>query len=119
MFHLETFMLRLPKFKHVKLSSLNEILDILAKNCHEVQVLAGGTDLLVNMKNGLYKPKIIVSLNAFPQLSYISKASDGSIRIGAGTKLIDLLENPLITKNVPLMIYFGIDTGGPLNGSWS
>ena len=96
-------MLRLPKFKHLKPASLSETLDILAKNCHEAQVLAGGTDLLVNMKNGLYKPKIIVSLNAFSELSYITKATDGSIRIGAGTKIVDLLENPLIIKNVPAL----------------
>lgn len=92
-------MLRLPKFKHVKPSSLNEALDILANNCQKTQVLAGGTDLLVNMKNGLYKPEIIVSLNTFSNLSYITKASDGSIWIGAGTKIVDLLENPLIIKN--------------------
>jgi 4-hydroxybenzoyl-CoA reductase beta subunit len=79
------------------------MLDILVKNCHEAQILAGGTDLLVNMKNGIYKPKIIVSLNAFPDLSYITKTPDGSIRIGAGTKLVDLLENPLIIKNVPAL----------------
>jgi len=96
-------MLRLPKFKHVKPSSLSETLDILAKNCQEAQTLAGGTDLLVNMKNGLCKPKIIVSLNTFSELSYIIKAPDGSIRIGAGTKLVDLLENPLIIKNVPAL----------------
>ena len=96
-------MLRLPKFQHVKPSSFSEMLDILAKNCQEAQILAGGTDLLVNMKNGLYKPKTIVSLNALSELSYIVKAPDGSIRIGAGTKLVDLLENPLIIKNVPAL----------------
>ena len=46
-------MLRLPKFKHLKPASLNEILTALADHRQDVQILAGGTDLLVNMKNGL------------------------------------------------------------------
>ena len=79
------------------------MLDILAKNYQEAQTLACGTDLLVNMKNGLYKPKVLVSLNSLSELSYIIEAPDGSMRIGAGTKLVDIAENPLIIKKVPAL----------------
>ena len=96
-------MLRLPKFKHLKPASLNEILTALVDHNQDVQILAGGTDLLVNMKNGLYKPKVLVSLNSLSELSYILEAQDGSIRIGAGTKLADIAENPLIIKKVPAL----------------
>ncbi len=94
-------MLLLPKFKHLKPASLSETLNAFDENCPETQILAGGTDLLVNMKHGLCKPKIILSLNSLSELSYITEAQDGSLRIGAGTKLADLSENPLITKKVP------------------
>jgi 4-hydroxybenzoyl-CoA reductase beta subunit len=96
-------MLRLPKFKHVKPSSLNEILTALVDHSQGVQILAGGTDLLVNMKNGLCKPKVLVSLNSLSELSYILEAKDGTLRIGAGTKLADIAENPLIIKKVPAL----------------
>ena len=96
-------MLRLPKFKHLKPASLNEILTALVDHSQDVQILAGGTDLLVNMKNGLCKPKVLVSLNSLSELSYILEAKDGTLRIGAGTKLADIAENPLIIKKVPAL----------------
>ncbi len=97
------FMLRLPKFKHLKPASLKETLDAFDENCQKAQVLAGGTDLLVNMKHCLYKPDVIISLNSLSELSYITEAPDGSIQIGAGTNLTDLTENPLILKKVPAL----------------
>jgi 4-hydroxybenzoyl-CoA reductase subunit beta len=96
-------MLRLPKFKHLKPASLNEVLAVFDDHCQEAQIFAGGTDLLVNMKHGLCKPKVIISLNSLSELSYITKTQDGSLRIGAGTNLTDLAENLLIAENAPAL----------------
>jgi len=96
-------MLRLPKFNHLKPASLKEMLSVIKDQCQDTKILAGGTDLLVNMKHGLCKPKVIVSLSSLSELSYITEAQDGSLRIGAGTNLADLVENPLISKKVPAL----------------
>ena len=50
----------------------------------DVKLVAGGTDLLPQMKNGLVKPRRVVDLSALPELKVIERLSDGGLRVGAG-----------------------------------
>jgi CO/xanthine dehydrogenase FAD-binding subunit len=50
----------------------------------DVKLVAGGTDLLPQMKNGLVKPRRVIDLSALPELKVIERLSDGGLRIGAG-----------------------------------
>jgi len=74
---------RLPRFDYLGPNNLEGALDLLATHRDDAKILAGGTDLLVRMKKGLLKPKIIISLKALNELSYI-KEEDNVIKIGAG-----------------------------------
>jgi aerobic carbon-monoxide dehydrogenase medium subunit len=49
----------------------------------DIKLVAGGTDLLPQMKNGLVTARRVVDLSALPELKVIERA-DGSLRIGAG-----------------------------------
>lgn len=49
----------------------------------DVRLIAGGTDLLPQMKNGLVKARRLVDLSQLPELKLIEHLSDGSLRIGA------------------------------------
>ncbi|TNE92313.1 MAG: 4-hydroxybenzoyl-CoA reductase subunit beta [Deltaproteobacteria bacterium] len=49
--------------------------------------VAGGTDLLPNMKHGLFTPKHLVSLSHIDGFTGVTHGEDGSLRIGAGTTL--------------------------------
>lgn len=50
----------------------------------DVKVVAGGTDLLPQMKNGLVKPRRVVDLSGLPELKILEPLSDGGLRVGAG-----------------------------------
>src|SRR5437879_5640370 len=50
----------------------------------DVKLVAGGTDLLPQMKNGLVKARRVVDLSQLPELQLIERLSDGSLRVGAG-----------------------------------
>jgi len=88
---------RLPRFDYSGPETLDQALDLLAAHKEDAKILAGGTDLLVRMKKGLLKPKVIISLKALNELSYIKKEGK-FITIGAGTPLADIIASDLIQK---------------------
>jgi len=60
--------------------------------------LAGGTDLLANLRRGIGDPTIVVDLTKIDELSSISETKDG-LRIGAGVTLNQLLSSEHITND--------------------
>jgi CO/xanthine dehydrogenase FAD-binding subunit len=95
--------LRLPRFDYLGPKTLKEALDLLAVHKDNAKILAGGTDLLVRMKKGLLKPKVLISLKDLNELSYIRKQDgiqkqDSCIKIGAKTPLADIIASDLIGK---------------------
>ncbi len=89
--------MRLPKFEYVEPKSLREAVKILSAHPSETFLLAGGTDLLVNMKYGVVKPTTLINLKSIPKLNYILEEKE-TLRIGALTSLHDLYTSPLIQK---------------------
>jgi 4-hydroxybenzoyl-CoA reductase subunit beta len=89
--------MRLPKFEYLEPRSLKEASKALAADPVGTLLLAGGTDLIVNMKHGVIQPKRLVNLKAIPKLAYISDSKDG-LKIGALTTLHDLASSPLIQE---------------------
>lgn len=95
--------MQLPSFDYVKPSTLEEGLIALRDAEGPVQVLAGGTDVLFNMKLGFFTPKTVINIKALPELKAVTQASDGSIRIGACCRLTDLVDHPLIVEKLPTL----------------
>ena len=89
--------MRLPRFDYVKPETVEQALSLLASHREEAKILAGGTDLLVRMKKGLLKPKVLITLEALKELSYIKKEDDAVI-IGSRTALADIIASDLIQR---------------------
>jgi 4-hydroxybenzoyl-CoA reductase subunit beta len=88
---------RLPRFDYVKPETVEQALSLLASHGEEAKILAGGTDLLVRMKKGLLKPKVLITLGALNELSYIKSKNDALI-IGSRTPLADIIASDLIRR---------------------
>src|SRR5580765_8254034 len=78
-------MMRLPWFEHRAPGSVQEAARILAGEGADAMLIAGGTDLLPNMKRRQMAPKILVSLRHIPELK-----KNGSV-LGAGTTLTGIV----------------------------
>ena len=102
--------MRLPRFKYLGPETLDQALDLLNTHKDDAKILAGGTDLLVRMKKGLLKPKVLISLKALYELSYIKK-QDGVIKIGARTPLADIIASALIKKEAQALFQACEKTG--------
>ena len=81
-------MLRLPWFEHRAPRSVAEAAKILAGEGPRAMLIAGGTDLLPNMKRRHQAPQVLVSLRQIPELGKLN----GSF--GSGVTLTRLSENP-------------------------
>ena len=95
--------MRLPRFDYMGPNTLDEALELLATHRDNARILAGGTDLLVRMKKGLLKPKILISLKTLSELAYIKK-EDNHIKIGAKTTIADILTSDLIKKEARALL---------------
>ncbi len=73
--------------------SIDEAVALLAAANGAAYLLAGGTDLLVQLRSGLIKPELIVDLKRISELMTIS-AEDGGFRIGAAVSGAELGEHP-------------------------
>jgi 4-hydroxybenzoyl-CoA reductase subunit beta len=68
----------------------------------KAKILAGGTDLLVNMKHRVVVPSVIVNIKRISHLDLIEK-KNGAIRIGALASLKSIYGNPLIRGKLPAL----------------
>jgi len=92
---------RLPKFEYSRPATISEACEILLDH-PSAKVLAGGTDLLVNMKYKVETPSMIVSLKALPDRSYV-REEDGSLKIGALTPLKKIYTNSFVIEKLPAL----------------
>src|SRR6266404_4422257 len=79
-------MMRLPWFEYRAPRSIGEAARILAGEGPHAMLIAGGTDLLPNMKRRQMAPKVLVSLRHIPEMKLNGHA------IGAGTTLTEIVK---------------------------
>ena len=71
-------MLRLPAFEYAAPDTVDDVLTILAEH-PSARLIAGGTDLLPNLKHGIEEAGLVVSLKRVPGLTDIVERDDGAL----------------------------------------
>jgi len=92
----------MSNFQYAKPASIEQVTSFLAKGKANVFLMAGGTDLLGEIKEGIIVPDVVVDLRAIPNLSYIKKEKDG-VAIGAVTAVAEVAENPIVRQDYPVL----------------
>lgn len=105
-------MLRLHEFHYHRPHSLREALSLLAEHAGDVVPLAGGTDLMPNMKHRLFTPGHVVALKGIPELRGIHEAECGLV-IGAVETLAHIAVHPLVRRNAPSLAKAASLVAGP------
>ena len=92
-------MMRLPRFRYRAPRTLEDAAAWLAESPADTMLLAGGTDILPNMKRRQQTPTTLIGLRGVRQLTEI-RNGDG-LTIGAGVTLANLITHPTIRDSYP------------------
>ncbi len=87
--------------RYVAPTTLEEAVGAFAAAGSAARILAGGTDLLVQMRSGSVAPGLIVDIKKIAEMTDISETSDGGFRIGAAVSGAVLAEHPRFGKVWP------------------
>jgi xanthine dehydrogenase YagS FAD-binding subunit len=86
-------------------TTIEEAAALLSRHGHEAAVYAGGTDLLIRLKNGLTQaPRYLVDIKKIDNLRYIRETADGGVRIGTLTKLAEMADSAVLVKKYPMLV---------------
>ncbi|MEP7310894.1 MAG: FAD binding domain-containing protein [Acidobacteriota bacterium] len=90
-------------------TTIEEASGILSRHGSEAAVYAGGTDLLIRLKNGLSQaPTYLVDIKKIDNLRYIREDTSGEhaggVRIGALTKLAEMVESAVLARKYPMLV---------------
>lgn len=69
----------------------------------QVQLVAGGTDVIFNMRLKFFQPQNLVSLRRVPELQSVAELPDGGLRIGAACRLVDLADDQRVQQRFPAL----------------
>ncbi len=83
--------------------SLEEATSLLAERGDEARIIAGGTAVVLMLKNRLIAPSALISLEAVQSLRYIRSDADGTLRIGAMTTIRELERSPVVIDHCPTL----------------
>ena len=95
----------MKKISIYKPTTVDEAIQILSQHGTEAGVYAGGTDLLIRLKNRLKQaPTYLVDIKKIDNLRYIKEDSQGGVQIGAATKLAEIADSDLLQKRYPMLV---------------
>jgi carbon-monoxide dehydrogenase medium subunit len=104
-------MKRTEPFDFYQPATLQEASRLLKENGPGGRFLAGGTDLVIALKEKGLLPKYVVDLKKVPGLAGIRENTDGSITIGALTTMREIEISPLVVQKYPFLAQSAAEVG--------
>jgi len=92
-----------PRFRYEAPRSIEEAIAALQAGGGEAKVLAGGQSLVPLLKLRFASPDVLVDINGLPGLNYHKVDPDGTLRIGALCRHVDLERSTILASRVPTM----------------
>lgn len=104
----------LPEFQYHQPHLIDEVLDLM-ENLKENKCLhAGGTDLLVSLKQRRVVTDHIIDLGQLKELQKIELTDDNRLKIGTMATLNQVASSPIVQKHSPALAQAAWETGSPL-----
>jgi carbon-monoxide dehydrogenase medium subunit len=84
--------------------SVDECLTVLAQRGREAKLVAGGTDLLPQMKNGVTRPGCVVDISRLSELRSIALDASGGLRLGAAVAARQIERDARLRMTFPSLV---------------
>ena len=104
----------MKRFKHINAQSLEEATSVLKEYKGKAKVVAGGTDLIGEMKDNILPgyPEVIVNIKSVPGLEFV-RDEGRKLVIGALTRLEDIANNKIIKQKCSMLAEAADGTASP------
>src|SRR5437762_6843614 len=104
----------LPGFKLLRPRTLEDAVNFLAKYGGNIQVLAGGTDLIPSMKQKLFTPAYIMDIRGIEELRGIRVVPGAGVEIGVLTPLSAIEDSEFMRRNYRVLYEAAITIASPI-----
>lgn len=91
------------RFDYQEPTTLKKAFGLIDKYGDDGRVIAGGTSLIIMMRQRLLMPKVVISLGRIPKFDRITYNAKDGLRIGAGARHRDIELSAKVKKHYPLL----------------
>jgi CO/xanthine dehydrogenase FAD-binding subunit len=92
-------------FEYVRVKTLREALELLEQYGEKAHLLAGGTDVLVKMKQKQISPEILIDIKGVPGLQGVDYREGEGMRIGPLTTIREIETSSLVRQHLPVLAH--------------
>lgn len=90
-------------FDYIAPVSVQEATTLLAKHGDQARMLAGGTDIIVQLREGLRDAEMVIDIKKIPELMAIDYSAESGLTLGAGVPCYQVYENEEISAAYPAL----------------
>jgi len=94
----------LKEFDYLKPNSIKETISILSQFGEKAQILNGGTDLIVGMRDKIIQPEYLVDIKAILQLNRITYNKQDGLNIGTTVTLNEISNSKVVQTHYPILV---------------
>jgi carbon-monoxide dehydrogenase medium subunit len=91
------------RFDYQEPTTLKKVFALMEKHGDDGRVMAGGTSLIIMIRQRLLTPKVVISLARLPRFDKISYSAKDGLRIGAGARHRDIELSNAVQRHYPLL----------------
>jgi 4-hydroxybenzoyl-CoA reductase subunit beta len=93
---------------------LDEAICSLGEYPRDVQVLAGGTDLIPSLRQKLFEPRLVLDVRRIAELRGVRPQADGGVEIGALTTLTEIERSGFLRQHFPVLTEAAATVASPV-----
>jgi carbon-monoxide dehydrogenase medium subunit len=90
-------------FTYERPADLDAAISLLARHGSDARILAGGTDLIIRLRDRTLTPSVVVDVKRIPEMAPSIQETDGVLRISAGTVMTDVADDPRVQRHFPAL----------------
>ncbi len=98
-------------FQYARPRTIAEAVALAEEHGEDARLLAGGTDLVIELRNHWVEPKLVIDLKHIPELAPSITERNGFLSVSAGAVMTDIAEDERIQRHFPALVEAAVVVG--------
>ena len=92
-----------PSFDYVRATTADEVVALLVEHGEAARLMMGGTDLFPGLRDGLFRPRVVVDVKQVSGMRELVYDKDGGLTVGAAATMNQIALHPDVRANHPVL----------------